>query len=83
MCTGICKASVDVAAGQVGEVDGRDVRAAGQGRGRVEVQQLFDQQSNTAQGTVPIFQLDPVVVTKANIKEVFANDPERLALLEG
>lgn len=30
---------------------------------------------------VPIYELDPVVVTQANAKEVFANDPDRLALL--
>ncbi|MBK7820005.1 MAG: sugar-binding protein [Tessaracoccus sp.] len=42
-----------------------------------------DDTANNGQIDVPIFQLDPVVVTKANIKEVFANDPERLALLEG
>ncbi|TNU73019.1 sugar ABC transporter substrate-binding protein, partial [Miniimonas arenae] len=30
---------------------------------------------------VDVYLLDPVVVTKANIKEVFANDPSRLALL--
>jgi putative multiple sugar transport system substrate-binding protein len=42
-----------------------------------------DDKTNNGVIDVPIFQLDPVVVTKANIKEVFANDPERLALLEG
>jgi putative multiple sugar transport system substrate-binding protein len=31
---------------------------------------------------VPIYQLDPIVVTKDNAKEVFANDPTRLALLK-
>jgi putative multiple sugar transport system substrate-binding protein len=30
---------------------------------------------------VPIYALDPVVVTKENAKEVFADDPDRLALL--
>lgn len=30
---------------------------------------------------VDVYLLDPVVVTKANIEEVFANDPTRLALL--
>lgn len=30
---------------------------------------------------VPVFQLDPVVVTKDNAKEAFANDPARLKLL--
>ncbi|MDF1487553.1 substrate-binding domain-containing protein [Tessaracoccus caeni] len=32
---------------------------------------------------VGIYQLDPLVVTKDNLKEAFANDPERLALIEG
>ncbi|MCL2784269.1 MAG: sugar-binding protein [Propionibacteriaceae bacterium] len=31
--------------------------------------------------TVQVFALEPVAVTKDNAKEVFANDPERLALL--
>lgn len=31
---------------------------------------------------VPVYALDPIVVTKDNIKEVFANDPERMALLK-
>ncbi len=31
---------------------------------------------------VPIYELDPTVVTKENIKEVFANDPSRLELLD-
>lgn len=31
---------------------------------------------------VAIYQLDPLVVTKENIQEVFANDPERMALLK-
>lgn len=30
----------------------------------------------------PIYQLDPVIITKANIEEFFADDPERLALLK-
>lgn len=29
-----------------------------------------------------IYELDPVVVTKDNAKEVFANDPDRMALLK-
>ena len=41
-----------------------------------------DDTANNGVVDVPIFQLDPVVVTKANIKDVFANDPERLALLQ-
>lgn len=32
---------------------------------------------------VPVYLLDPIVVTKENAKEVFADDPDRLALLEG
>ena len=31
---------------------------------------------------VPIYELDPVVVTKDNEKEVFADDPDRMALLK-
>ncbi|WP_448059646.1 substrate-binding domain-containing protein [Cellulomonas hominis] len=31
---------------------------------------------------VPIYQLDPIIVTKDNAKEVFADDPARLALLK-
>ena len=31
---------------------------------------------------VPIYELDPTVVKKDNIKEVFANDPDRMALLK-
>lgn len=31
---------------------------------------------------VPIYELDPVVVIKDNCKEVFANDPDRMALLK-
>jgi putative multiple sugar transport system substrate-binding protein len=31
---------------------------------------------------VPIYELPPVVVTKDNAKEVFANDPSRLELLK-
>ena len=30
---------------------------------------------------VPIYELPPVVVTKDNAKEVFADDPDRMALL--
>lgn len=32
---------------------------------------------------VPVYALEPTVVTKENIKDVFANDPERMALLTG
>lgn len=39
--------------------------------------------ANNGKIDVNIYQLDPVVVTKANAAEVFANDPDRLALLEG
>lgn len=38
---------------------------------------------NNGATEVGIYQLDPVVVTKENLKEVFANDPERLALAGG
>ena len=31
---------------------------------------------------VPIYELPPVVVTKDNAKEVFANDPSRMELLK-
>ena len=31
---------------------------------------------------VAIYELPPVVVTKANAREVFANDPSRLELLK-
>ncbi len=37
---------------------------------------------NNGKVDVPVYALDPVVVTKANIEEVFANDPDRLALLK-
>lgn len=39
--------------------------------------------ANNGKVEVNIYQLDPVVVTKANAAEVFANDPDRLALLNG
>ena len=38
--------------------------------------------TNNGKIDVPIYQLDPTVVTKDNAKEVFANDPIRLALLK-
>jgi putative multiple sugar transport system substrate-binding protein len=38
--------------------------------------------TNNGKIDVPIYQLDPSVVTKDNAKEVFANDPIRLALLK-
>ena len=41
-----------------------------------------DVSENNGKIDVPIYQLDPVVVTKENAKEVFANDPDRLALLK-
>lgn len=41
-----------------------------------------ENKENNGKIDVPIYQLDPVVVTKANAKEVFANDPTRLALLK-
>ncbi|MGV1004360.1 MAG: sugar-binding protein [Candidatus Nanopelagicales bacterium] len=40
------------------------------------------EQVNNGKKDVPVFALDPVVVTKDNVKEVFANDPGRLALLK-
>ncbi|MCT1459279.1 sugar-binding protein [Aestuariimicrobium sp. p3-SID1156] len=40
------------------------------------------EKGNNGKIDVPIFQLDPVVVTKKNAKEVFANDPERMKLLK-
>ncbi len=39
--------------------------------------------TNNGSIDVPIYQLDPVVVTKDNLLEVFAEDAERMALLEG
>lgn len=36
---------------------------------------------NNGKIDVPVYELAPVVVTKANAKEVFANDPGRMALL--
>ncbi len=41
-----------------------------------------DDSENNGAVDVAIFQLDPVVVTQANLKEVFANDAERMALIE-
>lgn len=38
--------------------------------------------TNNGKIDVPIYQLDPIVVTKDNAKEVFANDSARLALLK-
>lgn len=37
---------------------------------------------NNGKIDVSIYELDPVVVTKENEKEVFANDPDRMALLK-
>ena len=37
---------------------------------------------NNGQIDVPVYELPPVVVTKENAKEVFANDPSRLKLLQ-
>lgn len=37
---------------------------------------------NNGKVDVGVYLLDPVVVTKENIKEVFADDPERMALLQ-
>lgn len=41
-----------------------------------------DVKTNNGTIDVPIYQLDPIIVTKENAKEVFANDPTRLALLK-
>ncbi|MFD6094630.1 sugar-binding protein [Oerskovia sp. NPDC060338] len=41
-----------------------------------------DETVNNGKKDVAIYQLDPVVVTKSNAEEVFANDPARLALLK-
>ncbi|HEY6793157.1 MAG TPA: sugar-binding protein [Kineosporiaceae bacterium] len=38
--------------------------------------------TNNGKIEVPIYQLDPIIVTKDNAKQVFANDPTRLALLK-
>ncbi|MDR1791774.1 MAG: sugar-binding protein [Propionibacteriaceae bacterium] len=38
--------------------------------------------TNNGKIDVPLYELDPVIVTKANIKEVFADDPSRLELLK-
>lgn len=42
-----------------------------------------DETANNGTKDVGIYQLDPIVVTQDNIREVFADDPERLALIEG
>ena len=41
-----------------------------------------DETADNGKKDVDVYLLDPVVVTKANAKEVFANDPARLALLK-
>jgi len=41
-----------------------------------------DTQENNGTKDVDIYQLDPVVVTKANAAEVFANDADRMKLFE-
>lgn len=41
-----------------------------------------DVSTNNGKIDVPIYELDSVVVTKDNAKEVFANDPDRMALLK-
>lgn len=41
-----------------------------------------DDTADNGKKQVDIYQLDPVVVTKANAEEVFANDPGRLELLK-
>jgi putative multiple sugar transport system substrate-binding protein len=40
-----------------------------------------DVKANNGVIDVPIYELPPVVVTKDNAKEVFADDPDRMALL--
>lgn len=47
-----------------------------------EAQPKGDATENNGKVDVQVYQLDPVVVTKANLKEVFANDPERMKLIE-
>ncbi|GEP47359.1 sugar ABC transporter substrate-binding protein [Microbacterium saccharophilum] len=41
-----------------------------------------DETADNGRKDVDVYLLDPVVVTKANVKEVFANDPSRLDLLK-
>ncbi|MGB4779271.1 sugar-binding protein [Microbacterium sp.] len=41
-----------------------------------------DETADNGKKEVDIYLLDPVVVTKANAKEIFANDPARLELLQ-
>ena len=41
-----------------------------------------DVSTDNGKKEVPIYELDPVVVTKDNAKEVFADDPDRMALLK-
>lgn len=41
-----------------------------------------DEMIDNGRTEVPVYALDPVVVTKANAQEVFADDPARLALLQ-
>lgn len=41
-----------------------------------------DDTANNGKIDVPVFQLDPVIVTQANLRDVFADDPERMALIE-
>ena len=38
--------------------------------------------TNNGKIDVPIYELDPVVVTKDNAKEVFSDDPDRMELLK-
>lgn len=47
-----------------------------------EKQPAGDATENNGKVDVQVYQLDPVVVTKENLKEVFANDPERMKLIE-
>ena len=41
-----------------------------------------DVTANNGKTDVAIYELDPVVVTQDNAKEVFADDPDRMALLK-
>ena len=41
-----------------------------------------DVTANNGKIDVSIYELDPVVVTKDNAKDVFKDDPDRLALLK-
>jgi putative multiple sugar transport system substrate-binding protein len=42
----------------------------------------FDNNVNNGKKSVGIYELTPVIVTKANAKQVYANDPSRMAILK-